>query len=227
MRFLRSATVPLILIAITAVVMVWQVSRRYSDSAVTVVQVPRAQVELPSAPSGQLRTLVVGGGCFWCVEAFFTELKGVSAAVSGYAGGTAETATYEDLHGSDHAEAVKITYDPAVISFTELLRVLFTVGDPTTANGQYPDYGPQYRMAVFHQNADEKRVAEAYLRQITEARVFAKPLAVTVEPMPHGFFSAEDYHQRFVARNPDHPYVCMWMPKKMAKLRAAFADQLK
>lgn len=227
MRFLRSATLPIILVAITAAVVVWQVVQRYSIPISKVVQVPRALVDLPAAPAGKLSTLVVGGGCFWCVEAFFSELKGVTAAVSGYAGGTAETANYDDLHGSAHAEAVKITYDPAVISFGELLRVLFTVGDPTTANGQYPDYGPQYRMVVFHQNADEKRVAEAYLRQIAEAKVFAKPLAVTVEPMPHGFFSAEDYHQRFVAKNPDHPYVCQWMPKKMAKLRAAFADQLK
>lgn len=227
MRLFRSATLPIILVAITAAVFAWQLTRRHAMSSADVVRLPRAQLELPPGPSGKLRTLVVGGGCFWCVEAFFAELKGVTEVVSGYAGGTAETASYDDLHGSAHAEVVKLTYDPSVISFTELLRVLFTVGDPTSANGQHPDYGPQYRMAVFHQDAEEKRVAEAYLRQLAEARVYAKPLAVTVEPMPHGFFLAEEYHQRFVARNPDHPYVCHWLPKKMARLRAAFADQLK
>ena len=227
MRFFRSATLPIILVAITAVIFVWQLAQRHSVAAVKVVHVPRAQVELPAGPEGKLTTMVVGGGCFWCVEAFFGELKGVTAAVSGYAGGTAATANYDDLHGSNHAEAVKITYDPAVISFTELLRVLFTVGDPTSAEGQFPDYGHQYRMVVFHQNAEEKQVAEAYLRQLSEAKVFTRPLAVTVEPLPLGFFPAEEYHQRFVARNPDHPYVCQWMPKKMAKLRAEFADQLK
>jgi peptide-methionine (S)-S-oxide reductase len=227
MRFLRSSTLPIVLVVLAAAVFAWLLAQRYAGANHPVVEVPRAAVDLPPGPAGGMRTLVVGGGCFWCVEAFFSELKGVSAAVSGYAGGTAETANYDDVRGSAHAEAVRITYDPAVISFGELLRVLFTVGDPTSVGGQYPDYGPQYRMAVFYQDADERRVAEAYLRQIEAAKVFARPLAVTVEPMPHGFFTAEEYHQRFVARNPDHPYVCQWMPKKMARLRAAFADQLK
>jgi peptide-methionine (S)-S-oxide reductase len=188
---------------------------------------PKALVDLPAAKRGETRTAVLAGGCFWCVEGVYSHVVGVTAAVSGYAGGTAETATYERYAESNHAEAVRITYDPSKIGYAELLRILFTIGDPTTKDGQEPDYGHQYRMAVFYEDDDQKRVAEAYIRQLDDAKVFAKPIAVTVEPMPHGFFPAEDHHQGFVAKHPDHPYVCRWSLPKIERLRALFADEAK
>jgi peptide-methionine (S)-S-oxide reductase len=188
---------------------------------------PKALVDLPPAKPGETRTAVLAGGCFWCIEGVFTNVAGVKSVVSGYAGGTAETATYERYTESNHAEAVRITYDPSTIGYAELLRILFTVGDPTTKDGQEPDYGHQYRMAVFYEDDDQKRVAEAYITQLADAKVFAKPIAATVEPMPHGFFPAEDHHQAFVAKHPDHPYVCRWSLPKIARMRALFADEAK
>jgi peptide-methionine (S)-S-oxide reductase len=190
-------------------------------------QLPKAQADLPAGKPGETRTAVLAGGCFWCEEAAFEQLKGVSSVVSGYAGGTAETATYEKYHDSNHAEAVKITYDPAVISYGELLRVLFTAGDPTTKDGQEPDYGHQYRMAVFYADEDQKRVAETYIRQLDAAKVFARPIAATVEPFPLGFFPAEDYHQHYVVKHPDHPYVARYSLTKIARVRAAFPDEVR
>jgi peptide-methionine (S)-S-oxide reductase len=171
--------------------------------------------------------VVVAGGCFWCEEAVFEQLKGVTAVVAGYAGGTAATATYEQYEESNHAEAVKITYDASLISYGDLMRVLFAAGEPTVKDGQKPDYGHQYRMAVFYQNEAEKQVAEAYIRQLTEARIYTEPIQATVETMPEGFFPAEGYHQHFVSKNPDHPYVCMWSLRKIARIRAAFPDRVK
>ncbi len=188
---------------------------------------PKALVDLPRVEAGTTRTAVVGGGCFWCVEGVFAEIAGVTEVVSGYAGGTAETATYDKSHGSAHAEAVRITYDPSQISFGDLMRVLFTAGDPTSANGQMPDFGPQYRMVVFYATADEQRVAEAYLKQLSDAQLFAKPIVVTVEPLPHGFFPAEEYHQRFAAKHPDNAYVCRWSKPKIERIRASFPELVK
>ncbi len=222
MRF-PSLTAPLLLIA-TAFLLSWSLAGGHSAEHPTL---PPAAVDLPKAEAGTTRTAVVGGGCFWCIEGVFAELAGVTEVVSGYAGGTAETATYEKSHDSQHAEAVRITYDPALLSFGELMRVLFTAGDPTSANGQQPDFGPQYRMAVFYADEDEKRIAEAYIQQLTEAKVFAKPIVVTVEPMPHGFFPAEDYHQDFAAKNPDNAYVCRWSKPKIDRIRAAFPALVK
>jgi peptide-methionine (S)-S-oxide reductase len=188
---------------------------------------PKPVLDLPAGKPGETRTAVLAGGCFWCEEAVFEQLKGVSAVVSGYAGGTAETATYEKYHDSNHAEAIKITYDPSVITYGELIRVLVTVGDPTTKDGQDPDYGHQYRMAVFYADDEQKRVAEAYFKQLDAAKAFSKPIAATVEPFPLGFFPAEDYHQHYVVKHPDHPYVRRYSFEKIAHVRTAFPDEVK
>jgi peptide-methionine (S)-S-oxide reductase len=198
-----------------------------TPAAEEVKPLPRPQADLPLGKAGETRVAVLAGGCFWCEEAVFEQLDGVTEVVSGYAGGTKETATYEHYHESDHAEAVRITYDASKITYGELLRVLFTAGDPTTKDGQNPDFGHQYRMAVFYGNEDEKRVAEAYVRQLDEAKVFDKPIAATVEALPRGFFPAEDYHQHYVTKHPDHPYVRRWSLPKIAKVRAAFPDEVK
>ncbi len=222
MRF-PSLTAPLLLIA-TVLLLSWSLAGGHSAEHPTL---PPAAVDLPKAEAGAMRTAVVGGGCFWCIEGVFAELAGVTEVVSGYAGGTAETATYDKSHGSAHAEAVRITYDPSRITFGDLMRVLFTAGDPTSANGQMPDFGPQYRMVVFYATADEQRVAEAYIKQLSDAQLFAKPIVVTVEPMPHGFFKAEEYHQRFAAKHPDNAYVCRWSKPKIDRIRAAFPELVK
>ena len=188
---------------------------------------PKALVDVPRGKPGEMRTIVVAGGCFWCEEALFKQLTGVTEVTSGYAGGTAATANYEQVHESNHAEAVKITYDAAQIGFAEILRVLMAAGDPTVKDGQEPDYGHQYRMAVFYENDEQKQVAEAYLRQVAEAKVYDKPLQVTVEPLGEGFFRGEEYHQDFVTKHPNHPYVCRWSREKIARIRAAFPDQVK
>jgi len=213
-----------VIIAVCALLAVWAVRNLGASEPPTL---PKAARDLPAGKPGELRTVVVAGGCFWCEEAVFEQLKGVTTVVAGYAGGTAATATYEQYEESNHAEAVKITYDASIISFGDLLRVLFAAGEPTFKDGQKPDYGHQYRMAVFYQNDEEKQVAEAYISQLTAAKVYAEPIQATVEAMPEGFFSAEGYHQHFVSKNPDHPYVCTWSLRKIARIRAAFPDQVK
>jgi peptide-methionine (S)-S-oxide reductase len=192
-------------------------------------ELPKPAVDLPAAKDGETRTAVFAGGCFWCAEAVFEQLAGVTDVTSGFAGGTKETATYEQVSAgtTKHAESIRVTYDPAKISYGQLLRVFFTIFDPTTLDYQGPDHGHQYRTAIFYDNDDQKRVAEAYIKQLTEAKVFDKPIVTTIEPLAEGFFPAEAYHQDFVARHPDHPYVQQWSLPELTRVREHFKDQLK
>jgi peptide methionine sulfoxide reductase msrA/msrB len=173
-------------------------------------------------------TAVFAGGCFWCVEAVFEELEGVFDAISGYAGGSADTANYKDVCTgvTGHAEAVQIVYDPTVISYEELLDVFFATHDPTTLNSQGADHGTQYRSAIFYANALEKELAQAFIADLTDAKVFSKPIVTTLEPLK-AFYRAEDYHQNFVCNNPNQGYVRGAALPKVAKVRAKFADKLK
>ncbi len=202
-------------------------ARLWSADEPPLILPPKATLELKPIPAGQTRTVILAGGCFWCEETMFEQLKGVSTVVAGYAGGTADTADYDHYTESNHAEAVKITYDPAVITFTDLIRALFAAGDPTVKDGQVPDFGHQYRMAVFYQSDEEKQVAEAYVAQVEKAKAYAKPLAVTVESMPHGFFPAEDYHQHYVVGHLEQPYCSRFSLAKIRRIRALFANDLK
>ncbi len=192
---------------------------------------PQPATDLPApAPSTaeQTRMLVVAGGCFWCIEAVFEPLAGVSDVVSGYAGGTAETADYKKVAAgqTDHAEAVQITYDPSKITYGQLLRVFMTMHDPTTKDGQHPDYGRQYRSAIFVASDEERNVAEGYIKQLDEAKLFDKPIATSVEPLEK-FYPAEQYHQDYVKRNPKDAYVVRWALPKIAKLKKSFPDLLR
>lgn len=193
-------------------------------------ELPVPANDLP-APEGQsTRTAVLAGGCFWCVEAVFEPIEGVAQVVSGYAGGTKESADYKKVSEglTDHAEVVRITYDPSKVSYGQLLRIFFATHDPTTKDRQGPDWGRQYRSAIFYANDEEKRVAEAYIRQLEAAKVFDKPIVTTLEPLSaSGFYPAEQYHQDFVAQNPSHPYVRQWAVPKVKKVRETFGDQLK
>ena len=188
---------------------------------------PDPAVDLP-AGTGE-RTAVLAGGCFWCTEAVFSQLSGVRRVRPGYAGGTAETADYRTVCSgtTGHAEVIGVTYDPSAISYGALLKVFFSVAhDPTQKNRQGNDRGPQYRSAVFYADADEKRVAEAYIAQLDAAGVFPAPIATTVEPL-EAFYEAEEYHFDYAARNPSQPYIAHVSMPKVEKLRHAYPEKLK
>lgn len=187
---------------------------------------PVPQLDIPSGAGP--KTAIFAGGCFWCTEAVFEQLNGVSDVTSGYAGDTRETANYEAVCGgdTDHAEAIRITYEPAKISFGQLLRVFFATHDPTTKDRQGADTGKQYRSAIFYQNDEEKRVAEAYITQLNAAKVFSRPIVTTLEPLTQ-FFDAERYHQDFARANPTHPYIRQQALPKVAKVRDKFKELAK
>jgi peptide-methionine (S)-S-oxide reductase len=182
-----------------------------------------------STKGGQEQIAIFAGGCFWCTEAVFEPLKGVSSVVSGYAGDTKETAVYEQVGSGNtkHAEAIQINYDPTKISYGDLLHVFFALHDPTTKDRQGPDAGPQYRSAVFYLNDEQKQVTEAYIKQLASDKIFSALIVTTLEPIGLGFFPAEEYHQDFVAKNPTHPYVQAWAIPKIEKLNKKFKDLLR
>jgi peptide-methionine (S)-S-oxide reductase len=181
-----------------------------------------------SAKLGETRRAVFAGGCFWCTEAVFEQLAGITSVVSGYAGDTEANARYDIVSAgrTQHAEAIEITYDPAKISYGTLLRVFFAMHDPTTLDRQEPDYGHQYRSAVFYGSEEEKQVAEAYLRQLEQAKVFGNPIVTTLERLDR-FYPAEAYHQDYVAGHPYQPYVVAWALPKLAKLQKLYPELLK
>lgn len=189
---------------------------------------PKPAIDLPAEKDSKAAVAVFAGGCFWCTEAAFEQLEGITDVVSGYAGGKADDAKYETVSAglTNHAESIQITYDPSKISYGQLLRVLFTVIDPTTKDGQHPDYGRQYRSAVFYSTDAQKRVAEAYIRQLNDAKLFDAPIATTVESFDK-FYPAEGYHQDYVKKNPDHPYVQRWSVPKVEKVKKHFPELLK
>ena len=179
-------------------------------------------------PAAQPRVAVFAGGCFWGVSAVFERVKGVTGVTSGYAGGAAATATYDQVstETTGHAEAVRITYDPRVVSYGTLLRVYFSIAtDPTSLNRQGPDSGPSYRSAIFPQNDAQRGVAAAYMAQLTRAKAFPRPIVTKLES--GRFFAAEDYHQRFYDKNPNHPYIVSWDKPKVAAFKAAFPQLAK
>lgn len=172
---------------------------------------------------------VLAGGCFWCTEAVFEAVAGVEKVVSGYSGGDLASATYEMVGSgrTKHAEAIEITYDPARISYGQLLKIFFAVAhDPTQLNRQGPDYGPQYRSAIFYANEEEKRVATAYIAQLESAKAFNGKIVTELAALK-AFYPAEEYHQDFVKRNPNHPYVVVNSTPKVTKLKKEFPSLLK
>ena len=168
-------------------------------------------------------TAVLAGGCFWGMEAVFEHVKGVHNVVSGYAGGSAATANYGDVSSekTGHAEAVKITYDPAKVSYADLLKIYFTVAhDPTQLNRQSPDSGPSYRSAIFPQNAAQKKIASAAIANLNKTHAFKKPVVTKIES--GGFYPAEAEHQDFAEKHPYHPYIVVNDKPKVAKLKRAY-----
>jgi peptide-methionine (S)-S-oxide reductase len=184
-----------------------------------------------SHPTGTVpaETAVLAGGCFWGVEAVFEQLNGVSDVVSGYAGGSQMTAHYSIVSSgvTSHAESVKITFDPATVSYGRLLKVFFAVvHDPTQLNRQGPDEGRQYRSSIFYGNDEQKSIAEAYVAQLEKAHVFNRPIVTTVVPL-EGFYAAEDYHQNFLAQHLDYPYIVVNDLPKLRALKAEFPELVK
>ncbi|HBY58346.1 MAG TPA: peptide-methionine (S)-S-oxide reductase [Solibacterales bacterium] len=174
--------------------------------------------------SAGLQTAVLAGGCFWCTEAVFEIMEGVQDVVSGYTGGTKETAKYDAVSTgrTGHAEAVLITYDPKKTSYGQLLKIFFAVAhDPTTLNRQGPDVGPQYRSAIFYTGDEQKRVAEAYIRQLNDAKVFRSPIVTQVAALEK-FYTAEGYHQDYAGRNRSNPYIVNVSDPKVEKLKKQF-----
>ena len=171
-----------------------------------------------------LKTAVFAGGCFWGVEAVFSHTKGVTGVVSGYHGGNAASAKYDIVSSgvTDHAEAVKVTYDPSVVRYDQLLRILFSVvADPTLKNRQGPDVGAHYRSAIVPMNAEQSAVAKAYLVQLGKSGLWSKPIATTIEPYK-AFYAAEGYHQDFMLNNPKHGYIRRWDAPKVAAFKTMF-----
>lgn len=171
-----------------------------------------------------LKTAVFAGGCFWGVEGVFSHVKGVTGAVSGYHGGTKASAAYDVVSSgaTDHAEAVKITYDPSVVRYDQLLRIFFSVvADPTLKNRQGPDVGAQYRAAIVPLNAEQAAVAKAYIAQLGTAKLWAKPIVTRIEPYK-AFYAAERYHQDFMLSNPKHGYIQRWDAPKVAALKRMY-----
>jgi peptide-methionine (S)-S-oxide reductase len=180
-------------------------------------------------PAGQARSavVVVAGGCFWGIQGVFQHVKGVTGAVSGYAGGEKSDAVYEMVStgGTGHAESVQVTFDPSQISYGQVLRIFLSVGhDPTQLNRQGPDSGPQYRSAIFPTTAEQASVAKAYIAQLDAAHAFTKPIVTRIDP-GRRFYPAEAYHQDFLTRNPTHPYIVHNDLPKIENLKRLFPDR--
>jgi peptide-methionine (S)-S-oxide reductase len=175
---------------------------------------------------GALQTAVLSGGCFWGVQGVFEHLRGVKRVVAGYAGGDAATAQYETVStgSTGHAESVEITFDPSQVSFGQILQIAFSVvEDPTERNRQGPDVGTQYRSEIFYLDDMQKRIAEAYIKQLDAAHVFARPIATRVDPLK-AFYPAEGYHQDYLFHNPDQPYIAMYDLPKVNNFKRVFPE---
>lgn len=189
-----------------------------------VVEAPEAT--LKASESEKLRVAIFAGGCFWGVEGVFSHVKGVKAAVSGFHGGTASTASYRQIVTgfTDHAEAVRIVYDPAEVRYDELLQIFFSVvADPTLLNRQGPDVGAHYRSAIVPMNRQQAKVARAYIKQLDAAGLWRDPIVTAIEPY-RAFYEAEDYHQDYMARNPRSGYIVRWDKPKVEALARLYPE---
>jgi peptide-methionine (S)-S-oxide reductase len=178
--------------------------------------------------SGREETVTLGGGCFWCTEAVFARLKGVTSAFPGYSGGKIPNPSYEQVSTgkTGHAEVTQITYDPSVITFHQILEIFFATHDPTTLNRQGADVGTQYRSVIFYHTEEQKREAEAYIKELTEKKTFNRSIVTKVEPF-RGFYPAEEYHQKYYERNREAAYSRYIIAPKVEKLEKKFGDKLK
>ncbi len=202
----------------------WALNAGRTAEQAVVIPAPAVDAAAPAGAGPQ--TIVVAGGCFWGVQAVFQHTKGVTGAVSGYAGGDKQTAHYEMVGSgrTGHAESVQITFDPRQISLGKILQIYFSVAhNPTELNRQGPDTGTQYRSAIFYANDDQKRVANAYIAELGKARAFSRPIVTQLEPLS-AFYPAEDYHQDYAVLHPSYPYIVFNDLPKVENLKHVFAD---
>ncbi|PYS68469.1 MAG: peptide-methionine (S)-S-oxide reductase [Acidobacteria bacterium] len=217
-------------VAVLSILMVtgmFQNSCSLADASAVAIPDPKLDAQLAATKSEQ--TAVFAGGCFWGVEAVFDHTKGVVKAESGYAGGSADDAEYYTVASgrTGHAESVRVVYDPSQITYGKLLKVFFAVAhDPTELNRQGPDVGPQYRSAIFFTTDEQKRIAESYIQQLNEAKVFSNKIATQVAPL-NAFYEAEGYHQNYLVNHPDEPYIVYNDMPKLLNLKKHLPELFK
>jgi peptide-methionine (S)-S-oxide reductase len=210
-------------LAALALIAALPLMRAHSESAAVNLDPPAVD----AAPAEGLQTAVIAGGCFWGIQAVYQHTKGVTKAISGYAGGEQKDANYELVSSSrtGHAEAVQITYDPRVISYGKILQIFFSVAhDPTQLNRQGPDHGPQYRTEIFPQTDEQAKIAKAYVAQLDTAKVFGKPIVTKTATMKAAFYPAEAYHQDYATLHPNNPYIAINDAPKVENLKRMFPD---
>jgi len=196
----------------------------YAGSEAQAVRLPNPEVDAPLAKTGGQQTAVFAGGCFWGMQLVYQHVKGVTSATSGYSGGSAQHADYElvSTGTTGHAESVKITYDPSKISYGQLLKIYFSVAhDPTQLNRQGPDVGTQYRSEIFYTSTEQQKIAQAYLDQLQNAKIYSGPIVTKLAPLS-GFYPAEAYHQDYATLHPQNPYIRINDLPKLSNLKATF-----
>ena len=223
---LSKITAVIAVVAMAILVFAGKGNRSNVEGSVTL---PNPSVDVPLASMSRKQTAVLAGGCFWGIQAVFQHVKGVKEATSGYSGGSVASPDYEEVSSGDtgHAESVKITFDPSQISYGQLLKVFFSVAhDPTQLNRQGPDSGSQYRSVVFYGNEEQQRIAQAYISQLEQAKLFPAPIVTQVVPLK-GFYVAEAYHQNYATLHPDNPYIAINDAPKVEHLRLELPDLYK
>jgi len=207
-------------------VLAWASSKPNDGRANAKAAFPKPAVDAPLASAKAQETAVLSGGCFWGIQAVFQHLKGVTSATSGYSGGAAKTANYEEVSTGEtgHAESVKIVFDPSQISYGQILMIFFSVGhNPTELNRQGPDYGTQYRSSIFYSNEGQKKIAEAYINQLNAAKIYSSKIMTQVVPL-NGFYPAEGYHQDYLKHHTDNPYIVINDLPKIQNLKKQFPE---
>jgi len=205
-------------------VLTWATAKPNDGRANSKAAFPKPAVDAPLAPAKTTETAVVAGGCFWGIQGVFQHLKGVVSATSGYSGGAANTAHYEDVStgATGHAESVKIVFDPSQISYGQILMIFFSVAhNPTELNFQGPDYGTQYRSSIFYSNDQQKKIAQAYIVQLDSAKVYSQPIVTQLVPL-QAFYPAEDYHQDYLKHHSYEPYIVINDLPKITNLKKQF-----
>lgn len=204
----------------------WATAKPNDGRANAKAAFPAPAVDTPLAASKGRETAVVAGGCFWGIQGVFQHVKGVISATSGYSGGAANTAHYEEVSSgtTGHAESVRVVFDPSKISYGQILMVFFAVGhNPTELNFQGPDHGTQYRSSIFYSNAEQQKIAEAYVTQLTGDKIYSNPIVTRIVPL-EGFYPAEDYHQNYLKLHPYEPYIMINDLPKITALKAQFPN---
>jgi peptide-methionine (S)-S-oxide reductase len=224
-RLFGNSSIILLLILVLGLVALWN----RANAAEGIAVLPSPTVDAPLATKSGKQSAVVAGGCFWGIQAVFQHVRGVKSATSGYSGGSSSTAEYETVSTGEtgHAESVDITFDPSQVSYGQLLKIFFSVAhDPTQLNRQGPDSGTQYRSVIFYANDEQKDIAESYIAQLNQARVFARPVVTQVVPLK-AFYMAESYHQNYATLHPDNPYIARNDAPKVENLRQQFPELYK